>query len=75
MHRWRNLCAIRGACRPLATCLQLESLQALPLAALVDCLKRFWTYGLAAAPPFPAAQPLREKNSLSTTPSITPMCV
>ncbi|CAK0757758.1 hypothetical protein CVIRNUC_002567 [Coccomyxa viridis] len=51
---------------------QINSLQALPLAALVDCLKRFWTYGLAAASPFPAAQPLREKNSISSTPVASP---
>ena len=53
----------------------MDSLQALPLATLVDCLKRFWTYGLAATSPFPAAPPLREKNSISSTPVASPRCI
>ena len=53
----------------------MDSLQALPLDALVDCLKRFWTYGLAATSPLPAAPPLQEKNSISTTPVASPRCI
>ena len=52
--------------------MQMDSLQALSLATLVDCLRRFWVYGLAA--PRAASEPpaAHEKSSAVDTPPASP---
>ena len=49
---------------------QMDSLQALSLATLIDCLRRFWTYGLAVSSAVPCASPAKED-----TPPASPRCL
>jgi len=52
----------------------MDNLQALSLATLVDCLRRFWTYGLAAPRIIPAHAG-HEKGSPCVTPPASPRYV
>ena len=56
--------------------MQMENFQGLSLTTLVDCLRRFWVYGLTA-PRATAPEPFaaHEKSSADDTPPASPRSV